>query len=71
MIAQLGTTVKEKYADIINRDMVKGLTDNLGIKYPALIAGTVPEWISYGILTDVLKGVFCFTFLGGKPLFML
>ncbi len=57
MIAQLGKTVREKYADILNRDLVKGLTDNLGIKYPALIAGTVPERISYGILTDVLKGI--------------
>lgn len=48
--------VRENYADILNRDIVKELVDNLRIKYPALVNETVPERISYGLLTDVLKG---------------
>lgn len=52
---RLGETVRGKYAQIINPDLVKCLTDNLRIKYPALVGETVPERISYGMLTDVMK----------------
>ncbi len=55
IIKKLGETVREKYAQIINPDLVKCLTDNLRTKYPALVDETVPERISYGMLTDVLK----------------
>lgn len=51
----LGKTVQEHYAHIINQEIVKELTDNLQIKFPVLVGGAVPERISYGLLTDVLK----------------
>lgn len=56
MVDRLAGTVRDKYGDILNRDIVKILTDNLKIKYPAAIDGIVPEKISYGLLQDVLKG---------------
>lgn len=55
MICRLSETVRERYADILNCDLVKGLTDNLQVKFPVLVGETVPELISYGLLTDVLK----------------
>lgn len=55
IIEKLGETVRSKYAYIINPDLVKGLTDNLRQKFPVLIGETVPERISYGLLTDILK----------------
>lgn len=51
----LEKTVRENYAGILNRDLVKDMVDNLQKKYPALISETVPVKISYGLLTDVLK----------------
>ena len=57
MAEKLGTTVQEKYGDILNRDIVKRIIDNLKVKFPATIEGTVPEKISYGLLQDVLKGL--------------
>lgn len=55
IIQQLASIVRQEYADILNRDIVKNLTDNLQIRYPALINETIPDRISYGLLTDVLK----------------
>ena len=52
---KLRQTVREKYAEILNVDILKSLTDNLRIQYPALIDGVVPEKISYGLLLDVCK----------------
>ena len=49
----LEKTVRENYAHILNRDLVKDMVENLQKKYPALIRGVVPERISY--LTDVFK----------------
>lgn len=51
----LKKTVRENYAGILNRDLVKDMVDNLQKKYPVLISETVPVKISYGLLTDVLK----------------
>lgn len=48
-------TVREKYAEILNRDIVKEMVENLQKKYPELISETVPAKISYGLLTNVLK----------------
>lgn len=56
IIDKLGETVRANYAEIINVDMVKGLTDNLKIKYPVLIESAVPEKISYTLLLDVIRG---------------
>lgn len=51
----LGYTARTHYDCILSRDIVKLLTDNLKRKYPALIENTIPQRISYGLLTDVLK----------------
>ena len=51
----LGSVVKEHYGELLNRDLIKDLTDNLTRNYPALIEGIVPEKISYGLLQEVYK----------------
>lgn len=55
MIQVLGRVVRENYGKLLNRDLVKTLTDNLKQKFPALIDGIVPEKISYGLLQEVYK----------------
>lgn len=55
MMECLEKTVREKYAEILNRDIVKEMVQNLQKRYPVLISETVPKVISYGFLTDVLK----------------
>lgn len=55
MMDSLEEIVREKYADILNCDMVKDLVDNLQIRYPVLVQETVPERISYGQLTELCK----------------
>ena len=57
IIDRLGDAVRKNYAELLEPDLVKKLIDNLQIKYPALIQGIVPEKISYGLLTEVLKNV--------------
>lgn len=56
IIATLESTVRNKYAEILNADLLKKLVDNLKINYPALIEGVIPERISYGLLLEVVKG---------------
>lgn len=56
ILDRLKETVREKYSQILNVDLMKNLVDNLKIKYPALIEGVVPEKIPYGLLTEVVKG---------------
>ena len=55
MIRILGSVVKEHYGELLNRDMVKDLTDNLKRSYPALIEGIIPEKIPYGLLQEVYR----------------
>lgn len=55
MIDSLEQIVRQKYMDILNRDLVKEMVDNLQIRYPILVQETVPERISYGQLTDLCK----------------
>ena len=55
MIDSLEQIVRQKYAYILNCDMVKELVDNLQIRYPVLVQETVPERISYGQLTELCK----------------
>ena len=57
IMRKLGEVVRSRYDEILNADLVKQLTDNLQIDYPALITGTVPEKISYGLLLDVLREI--------------
>lgn len=59
IIEKLGWITKNKYAEIISVDILKKLTDNLKIEYPALIEGIVPERISYGLLLEVTKKFVC------------
>lgn len=55
MMECLEKTVRENYAEILNRDIVKEMVQNLQKRYPVLISETVPKVFSYGFLTDVLK----------------
>ena len=55
ILEKLEETVRTKYAEILDADTVKCLTDNLKMQYPALITGIVPEKISYGRLLDICK----------------
>lgn len=55
IIACLEKTVREQYAALLSKDIIKRLVDNLAVSYPALVEGTVPEKISYGLLLDILK----------------
>lgn len=55
IIEKLGSVVRENYAHVLNAQIVKILTDNLKISYPAQIEGIVPEKISYSLLLEVLK----------------
>jgi len=55
ILGKLEETVRAKYAEILDADTVKCLTDNLKMQYPALITGIVPEKISYGWLLDICK----------------
>lgn len=55
ILGKLEENVRIKYAEILDADMIKGLTDNLKLQYPALICGIVPEKISYGRLLDICK----------------
>lgn len=55
IVRKLEETVLSRYDEILSVDMVKDLTDNLRISYPALIEGIVPEQISYSQLTGVCR----------------
>lgn len=55
IIDRLGLCIREQYFEILNPDLLKGLVDNLKIKYPVLIEGVIPEKISYALLTDMVK----------------
>lgn len=55
MIHTLGRLARERYSDILNRELIKNLTGNLSIRYPALIEGIVPGRISYGLLQEVFR----------------
>ncbi|MBP3339384.1 MAG: helix-turn-helix domain-containing protein [Lachnospiraceae bacterium] len=57
IMQRLEHTVRNKYAEIITPDIAKNMVDNLKEKYPALIENIIPEKISYGILTLVLKSI--------------
>ena len=55
MIRILGCVVRENYGELLSRDHMKILTDNLKLSYPVLIEGVVPEKISYGLLKEVYR----------------
>lgn len=47
--------MRDRYVDILSKDLVKKLVDNLAVAYPALVENTVPDKLSYGFLLDILK----------------
>ena len=55
IVKKLEETVRLRYAEVLNADLIKNLTDNLKIRYPALIEGVIPEKIPYGLLLDICK----------------
>lgn len=67
MFSSLKQAVIENYGMILNRDLVRVMTDNLKLRYPALIEGVVPEKISYGLLQEVLK---IFLSRGNYPMYL-
>lgn len=52
----LGEVIRSQYYEVLSPDLVKQLVDNLEERSPALVKGIIPEKISYGLLTEVLKG---------------
>lgn len=56
IIQRLRETVRSKYAEILNVDMVKDLIDSVKITYPTLVEGIVPDKLSYGLVLDVTRG---------------
>ncbi len=57
LIEVLRTTVRQRYAEILNVDIIKDLVENLKGIYPALIDGIVPQKLSYGLILDVTRGI--------------
>lgn len=56
IVNRLGEVIRSQYYEVLSPDLVKQLVDNLAERNPALIKGIVPERISYGLLTEVLRG---------------
>lgn len=67
MIREVGCVVREHYGELLSRDLMRELTDNLKHTYPALIEGIVPEKISYGVLQKAYKR---FLDLGNSPKYL-
>lgn len=57
IIERLGVTVRNQYAEILNPDIIKDLTDNLKINYPALVEDIIPNRLSYGLILNVTRGI--------------
>lgn len=55
IIEKVRNCIREKYFEVVNPDLLKGMVDNLKIKYPVLTEGVVPGKISYSMLTDMVK----------------
>lgn len=55
IMGKLEQTVRGRYDEILNADILRQLVENLKIRYPGLIQGVVPERISYGLLLDVTR----------------
>lgn len=47
MIDEVTHTCREHYESILNKQLVKSMTDNVREKYPGILDGLVPEKISY------------------------
>lgn len=56
LIQRLGETVRSKYAEMLNVDMIKDLVDSVKNVYPTVVEGIIPEKLSYGLILDVTRG---------------
>ena len=56
IIQRLKETVRNKYAEILNVDIIKDLTESVKISYPTVVEGIVPDKLSYGLILDVTRG---------------
>lgn len=56
IIERLRVTVRNKYAEILNVDMIKDLVDSVKIIYPTLVDDIIPDKLSYGLVLDVTRG---------------
>lgn len=68
MAETLARVVGENYGYVLNRDLVCAIVENLRTTCPALINGLVPEKISYGLLHNVMSGLWE---RGHNPVFYL
>lgn len=48
---------KNNYTDILNKQLVKSMMDNLKIMYPGEIEGVIPDKIDYLVLVDIMKEI--------------
>ena len=48
--------MRNKYAEILNVDIIKDLTESVKISYPTVVEGIVPDKLSYGLILDVTRG---------------
>lgn len=55
IIEKLGQVVRNKYAEIINVDILSDMLNNLKTKYPVLINQIEFNKIPYGLILDVVK----------------
>lgn len=56
IIEKLRETVRNKYAEILNVDIIKDLVDSVKIIYPTLVENIIPDKLSYGLILDVTRG---------------
>lgn len=57
LIMTLIKECKRNYADIINKQIVKSMMDNIKLMYPGEIDGIIPEKIDYLVLLDIMKEI--------------
>lgn len=55
--AELEEAYLSNYSQILNRQIVRTLVDNLADKYPAVVKGVIPDKISLSILQKVLANL--------------
>ena len=48
---------KKNYSNILNKQLVKLMMDNLKLMYPGEIDGIIPEKIDYLVLLEIMKGI--------------
>lgn len=56
IIEKLGETVRKKYSQILNVEMIKDLVDSVKVIYPTLVEDIIPEKLFYGLILDVTRG---------------